>query len=146
MPVIMWLETVSVILGQIQLNIIIEYPTKQVSTEHGTSADEEQKVQGLLLKILTAGLQESRYAVFEHTIKAYEEDCYERAYSTIAESNQHDKDDQLKRLTDLYEKHVKDYPKQNRQAILDGQIAEPISRNAGVAVNALCHQMFGFAL
>lgn len=103
-------------------------------------------MQALLLKILTAGLQESRYAVFEHTIKAYEEDCFNRAYKTISDANRHNKDDQLKRLTELYEKHIKDYPKQNRQAILDGQIPEPISRNAGIATNALCHQMFGFTL
>lgn len=107
---------------------------------------EEQKVQNLLLKILTAGLQESRYAVFEHTIKAYEEDCFDRANKMITSSNRHNKDEQLKRLKDLYETHIKDYPKQNRQAILDGQIPEPIARNAGVAVNALCHQMFGFTL
>lgn len=110
------------------------------------SDDEEQRVQNLLLKILTAGLQESRYAMFEHTIKAYEEDCFDRAYKMIADSNRHNKDEQLNRLKDLYGKHIKDYPKQNRQAILDGQIPEPISRNAGVAVNALCHQMFGFTL
>lgn len=117
---------------------------KQVSTTDQSSEDEEQKVQGLLLKILTANLQESRYAVFESTIKAYEQDCFQRAYKVIDESDRSDKTDQLKRLEDLYEKHVKDYAKQNRQAILDGQIPEPISKNAGVAVNALCHQMFGF--
>lgn len=118
---------------------------KQVSTEQNND-DEEQKVQGLLLKILTAGLQESRYTVFEYTINAYERDCFERAHKQITESSRHDKNDQLKRLTDLYEKHVKNYPKQNRQAIIDGQIPGPISMNAGVAVNALCHQMFGFTL
>lgn len=101
-------------------------------------------MQNLLLDILKAGLQESRYAAFELTIKAYEEDCYQRARKIIIEADKHNKDDQLERLTSLYEKHIKDYPKQNRQAILDGQIAEPISRNAGVAVNALCHQMHGF--
>lgn len=123
---------------------------KQVSTASDTGSSdsdaEEQRVQDLLLKILQAGLQESRYAVFEHTIKAYEEDCYNRAQKEIIDSNRHNKDDQLKRLTDLYETHIKNYAKQNRQAILDGQIPEPISRNAGIAVNALCHQMFGFTL
>lgn len=123
---------------------------KQVSTASDTGSSdsdaEEQRVQDLLLKILQAGLQESRYAVFEHTIKAYEEDCYNRAQKKIIHSNRHNKDDQLKRLTDLYETHIKNYAKQNRQAILDGQIPEPISRNAGIAVNALCHQMFGFTL
>lgn len=129
------------------MNPLVE-KLKQVSTEQSINSndDEEQKVQGLLLKILTAGLQESRYAVFEFTISAYERNCFERAYNKISESNSHDKNDQLKRLTDLYEKHVEDYPKQNRQAILDGQIPGPISTNAGVAVNALCHQMFGFTL
>lgn len=123
---------------------------KQVSTASDTGSSdsdaEEQRVQDLLLKILQAGLQESRYAVFEHTIKAYEEDCYNRAQKKIIDSNRHNKDDQLKRLADLYETHIKNYAKQNRQAILDGQIPEPISRNAGIAVNALCHQMFGFTL
>lgn len=123
---------------------------KQVSMASDTSSTdsdaEEQRVQDLLLKILQAGLQESRYAVFEHTIKAYEEDCYNRAYKKITDSTRHNKDEQLKRLTDLYETHIKNYAKQNRQAILDGQIPEPISRNAGIAVNALCHQMFGFTL
>lgn len=123
---------------------------KQVSTASdtgsGDSDAEEQRVQDLLLKILQAGLQESRYAVFEHTIKAYEEDCYNRAQKKIIDLNRHNKDDQLKRLTELYETHIKNYAKQNRQAILDGQIPEPISRNAGIAVNALCHQMFGFTL
>lgn len=131
------------------------YIWKQVTNATNTGCDananvnadtEEQRVQDLLLKILTAGLQESRYAVFEHTIKAYEEDCYDRAYKKIVDSNRHNKDEQLKRLTDLYETHIKDYPKQNRQAILDNQIPEPISRNAGIATNALCNQMFGFTL
>lgn len=108
--------------------------------------DEEQRVQNLLLDILKSNLQEARYAAFELTIKAYHEDCYRRAYKIIADSDRHDKDQQLDRLTSLYENHVKDYPKQNRQAILDNQIAEPISRNAGTATNALCHQMHGFTL
>lgn len=113
---------------------------------HDANADEERNVQCLLLKILTAGLQESRYAVFEHTINVYEQDCFDRAYQLIADSNRSNQDEQLKRLSDLYQTHIKNYPKQNRQAILDGQIPEPIARNAGVAVNALCHQMFGFTL
>lgn len=103
-------------------------------------------MQNLLFQILTAGLQESRYAVFEQTINAYERDCFDRAAKIISDSDRPNKDDQLKRLKDLYDVHIKDYAKQNRQAILDGQIPEPIARNAGVAVNALCHQMFGFTL
>lgn len=125
----------------------VSIATNTGSTSSSSDSDaEEQRVQDLLLKILTAGLQESRYAVFEHTIKAYEEDCFNRAYKKINDLNRSNKDDQLKRLVDLYETHVENYPKQNRQAILDGQIPEPISRNAGIAVNALCHQMFGFTL
>lgn len=108
--------------------------------------DEEQRIQGVLLNILTAALQESRYAVFDQTIKAYHKDCFERVHKIIADSVKPNKLEQLKRLDILYDKHVKDYPKQNRQAILDGQIPEPISRNAGIATNALCHQMFGFTL
>lgn len=84
--------------------------------------------------------------MFELTIKAYEEDCYQRARQIIIEADKPNKDTQLDHLKNLYEKHVKDYPKQNRQAILDNQIPGPISSNAGVAVNALCHQMHGFTL
>lgn len=98
------------------------------------------------MNILTANLQESRYAVFEHTIKSYEENCYQQVYDKIEKSSKWNKKELLDKLNSLYENHVKDYAKQNRQAILDDQIPEPISRNAGVAVNALCHQMHGFAL
>lgn len=119
-----------------------EKPTKDVEP----TVDEEQRVQGLLLKILTAGLQESRYAVFEHTIKEYHKDCFDRVYKIISDSDKPNKEQQLERLEMLYNKHIKDYPKQNRQAILDNQIPEPISRNAGIATNALCHQMYGFTL
>lgn len=69
-------------------------------------------------------------------------------YKIISDSNKSDADKtaQLERLESLYKNHIKDYPKQNRQAILDDQIPEPISRNAGIATIALCHQMHGFAL
>lgn len=120
---------------------------KQVMTEHQSPpVDEEQRVQHELLRILSNGLQESRYAVFEYAIKEYEANCYERAREQIHASNKSNKLDALANLARLYEHHVKNYAKQNRQAILDNQIAEPIARNAGVAVNALCHQMHGFAL
>lgn len=117
---------------------------KQVSIATSSDNAEEQKVQDLLLKILTAGLQESRYAVFEQTIRTYEENCFNKVYKLIAESEHQNKEDQLKKLQELYENHIKDYPKQNRQAILEGQIPKPIARNAGIAVNALCNQMHGF--
>lgn len=108
--------------------------------------DEEQRIQRELLAVLGNGLQQSRYAAFELTINAYEADCYRRAREHIYASNKSNKLHALADLAHLYEHHVKDYAKQNRQAILDDQIAEPIARNAGVAVNALCHQMLGFAL
>lgn len=98
------------------------------------------------MNILTAGLQESRYAVFDRTIKDYHKDCFDKVYKNITESNKSNKQHKLEQLENLYVKHIKDYPKQNRQAILDGQIPEPISRNAGIATNALCNQMYGFTL
>lgn len=142
------LETVSVILGQIQIEyhiLIVPRNKKQVSADE-PSKDEEERIQGLLLKILTAGLQESRYAVFENTIKEYHKDCFDRVYKIISDSTKSNKLEQLERLETLYNAHIKDYPKQNRQSILDNQIPEPISRNAGIATNALCHQMYGFTL
>lgn len=107
--------------------------------------DEEKTIQHQLLTLLTGDLQTSRYAAFEYYIKYYELDCYYRAQKAIHESNKPNKDHLLDQLYTLYDQDVKDYPEQNRQAILDNQIPEPISRNAGIAVNALCHQMFGFS-
>ncbi|XP_031627655.1 uncharacterized protein LOC116343615 [Contarinia nasturtii] len=118
----------------------------QVLADDPSEIDEEQRVQSLLLKILTAGLQESRYAVFEYTIKQYHDECYEKVHKIIAAANRPNKSEQLERLKTLYDNHIKNYPKQNRQAIFDNQNPEPIARNAGVATNALCHQMFGFTL
>lgn len=147
------METVSVILGQIQLTVIIHIgkqvsanePNKtETSSASMPSENEEHRVQAFLLNILTAGLQESRYAVFEYTIKEYHRNCFETVQQIIRNSDKSNKLQQLKNVQSLYEKHVKDYPKENRQAILDGQIPEPIARNAGIATNALCHQMFGF--
>lgn len=115
-------------------------------TTHSSLGDEEQEIQRWLLQILTNGLQQSRYAVFEHKIQAYEENCYQQAREKIETSNKSNKQHLLASLAKVYENHVKDYAQQNRQAILDDQIPEPIARNAGVAVNALCHQMHGFAL
>lgn len=131
---------------------------KQVSTDEASqdeehdieistgerSRDELQHIQSKLLKILTANLQESRYAVFEYTIKEYHKDCFDRVYKNITLQNKPNKREQLKHLETLYKTHIEDYPKQNRQAILDDQIPEPISRNAGIATNALCNQMYGF--
>lgn len=115
---------------------------KKVSTHE--LPDEEQSIKHQLLRILTADLQESRYAAFEAYIKFYEQDCYHRARHAIEQSDKKNKSFLLNEVEKLYDHHVKDYAKQNRQAILDDQIPEPISRNAGIAVNALCHQMFGF--
>lgn len=120
--------------------------TEHTSSPSPLSLDEEQVIQRWLLQILTNDLQESRYAVFEYAINAYEANCYQRVREKIYASNKSNKLDSLGNLAKLYEQHVKDYAKQNRQAILDNQIPEPIARNAGVAVNALCHQMHGFAL
>lgn len=106
--------------------------------------DEEQTIQHQLLTLLTGDRQTSRYDAFQYYIKYYELDCYHRARNAIQQSNKSNKDHLLDQLHALYDQHVKEYAKQNRQAILDNQIPEPISRNAGIAVNALCHQMFGF--
>lgn len=146
------METVSVILGQIQLTVIIHIGKQVSANEPNTETwsasvpneDEAHRVQAFLLNILTAGLQQSRYAVFENAIKEYHRNCFERVQNIIRNSNKPNKLQQLKNVRSLYEKHVKNYPKQNQQAILDGQTPEPIARNAGIATNALCHQMFGF--
>ena len=123
-----------------------QHESRKNGEQHEPGKDEEQRVQGILLKTLTANLQESRYAVFEHTIKEYHKNCFDRVYKKISDANKPNKLEQLERLETLYKNHIENYPKQNRQAILDDQIPEPISRNAGIATNALCHQMHGFAV
>lgn len=115
-----------------------------IKRQQDVDQSSEQSIQDVLLLLLKASLQESRYTVFKLYIKSYEEDCRQRVRKAIRESNKPNKEFLLDQVDKLYDNHIKDYAKQNRQAILDGQDPEPISRNAGIAVNALCQQMFGF--
>lgn len=98
------------------------------------------------MNILKADVQQLRYEVFESFINAFEQRCYDRTRRIIETSTKSNKLNQLERLDTLYKNHVKNYPKQNRQAILDNQVPEPIATNAAIAVNALCHQMYLFSL
>lgn len=107
---------------------------------------DEKRIQTWLLQILSSTLQESRYAVFENLINAYEAKCYQHVREQINASSNPNKLDVLDKLAELYEKHVRNYAKQHRQAILDNQPPEPIARSAVVNANALCHQMHAFAL
>lgn len=44
-------------------------------------------------------------------------------------------------INQLYNEHIKTYPPQQRQAILDGQDYGPITQNAAIAIDALCGAM-----
>lgn len=90
------METVSVILGQIQLTVIIHIGKQVSANEPNTETwsasvpneDEAHRVQAFLLNILTAGLQQSRYAVFENAIKEYEIVSKEFKISFAIQTNQ----------------------------------------------------------
>lgn len=98
------------------------------------------------MSTLSPAYNELRYPLFEQTVKLILSDCYRSAKDKIEHSKKHNKEHLRSEVDNLYENHVKNYAKQNRQAILDRQIPGPISRNAGTAVNALCNQMAGFSL
>lgn len=85
----------------------------------------------------------NRYYAFENLINRFEQNCKRVAFERIIHgtymiSNQ----EAIKsEINEFYEEHVRHYPEQSKQAILDGQTPEPIVRNSAIAAHALCNQM-----
>lgn len=112
-----------------------------------TAEDQIQRIaENLTIAIDGQELVEERYKAFKAVIDRFERKCKKVAFNKIIERANVTNADQIKADVDeLYTKHIKNYPAQLKQAILDRQDTAPIAQNAAIAVRALCHQMMSLA-
>lgn len=112
-----------------------------------TAEDQIQRIaENLTIAIDGHESVEDRYNAFKSVIDRIERKCKKYAFNSIIDRGNVTNAEQIKAdVTELYTKHVKDYPAQLKQAILDRQETPPIAQNAAIAVRALCHQMLSLA-
>lgn len=135
-------EAVEDISAQIIVSVVVEDDDKSFGTNSGKFGNDEEAVKRMLLHLLDSeNTPQSRYDSFERAVNEYQEDCFKHARERLEASERSDKLVRLTNLIELYEKHIKGYAPQLRQAIMDEQPNEPISRDAGIALNARCHQL-----
>lgn len=120
------------------------------STTRASSTTAEDQIQriaeNLTLAIDGHEQVEERYQAFKAVIDRIERKCKKVAFNTIIDRANVTNAAQIKADVDeLYTKHIKNYPAQLKQAILDRQETPPIAQNAAIAVRALCHQMLSLA-
>lgn len=112
-----------------------------------TAEDQIQRIAENLTQAIDGHkLAEESYVDFESVIDRIERKCKKVAFKSIIDRANVTNADAIKADVDeLYTKHIKNYPAQLKQAILDRQETLPIARNAAIAVRALCHQMLSLA-
>lgn len=100
-----------------------------------------------LLNAMKGKKGEAAYNAYKHVICEMEETCREAALAMVASSpgSQQAKNTQKTNIEKKYQESIKNYPAQQRQAILDGQDFGPIAQNGATGANAMCDEMITFA-
>lgn len=122
--------------------------TPSTTTASSTTAEDQiQRIaENLTLAIDGHEQVDERYNAFKSVIDRIERKCKKVAFKSIIDRANVTNADEIKAdVTELYTKHIKNYPAQLKQAILDRQETPPIAQNAAIAVRALCHQMLSLA-
>lgn len=122
--------------------------TPSTTTASATTAEDQiQRIAENLTQAIDGHeLVEERYSAFKAVIDRIERKCKKVAFNSIIDPANVTNADEIKADVDeLYTKHIKNYPAQLKQAILDRQETPPIAQNAAIAVRALCHQMLSLA-
>lgn len=87
-----------------------------------------------------------RYNRFEGIVIRITENCKRIALEQIVLAARAANGDWIKsEIETFYDNHVKNYPEQSKQAILDGQTVWPIATNVAIGTRALCHQMLSLS-
>lgn len=122
--------------------------TTPTTTAASTTAEDQiQRIAENLTQAIDGHeVVEERYKAFKSVIDRIERKCKKVAFNSIIDRANVTNADEIKAEVDeLYTKHIKNYPAQLKQAILDRQETPPIAQNAAIAVRALCHQMLSLA-
>lgn len=128
--------------------IYVKNTTPSITTASKTTADDQiQRIaENLTHAIDDHDIVEEKYNAFASIIDRIERKCKKVAFNSIIDRANVTNADEIKAdINDLYIKHIKNYPAQLKQAILDRQETPPIAQNAAIAVRALCHQMLSLA-
>lgn len=127
--------------------IYIKNTTPSITNVTTTAEDQIQRIAENLTKAIDGHEEvQDRYNAFKGVIDRIERNCKKVAFNSIIDRANITNADAVKADVDeLYTKHIKNYPAQLKQAILDRQLTQPIAQNAAIATRALCHQMLSLA-
>lgn len=128
--------------------IYVKNTTPSTTTASSTTAEDQiQRIaENLTLAIDGHEQVDERYNAFKSVIDRIERKCKKVAFNSIIDRANVSNTEAIKAdVNELYTKHIKNYPAQLKQAILDRQETPPIAQNAAIAVRALCHQMLSLA-